>query len=81
MGGENVYLIGGANSAGQVAVNLAKYAACVTLLVRGDSLEAGMSDYLDTQIRSTPIIAVRTKTRVVDAYGVLRLGGAGPRRC
>jgi thioredoxin reductase (NADPH) len=75
MVGENVYVIGGANSAGQAAVNLAKYAARVTLLVRGDSLEVGMSDYLVTQIRSTPNVSVRTKTQVVDAYGAQRLEG------
>jgi thioredoxin reductase (NADPH) len=75
MGGENVYVIGGANSAGQAAVNLAKYASRVTLLVRGDSLEAGMSDYLVTQLRSTPNISIRTKTQVVDASGAQRLEG------
>jgi thioredoxin reductase (NADPH) len=75
MAGENVYVIGGANSAGQAAVNLAKYAARVTLLVRGDSLESGMSDYLVTQIRSMPNVSIRPKTQVVDAYGVQRLEG------
>jgi thioredoxin reductase (NADPH) len=73
--GENVYVIGGANSAGQAALNLAKYAARVTLLVRGQSLEAGMSDYLVTQIRSTRNISVKTRTQVVDAYGKQRLEG------
>ena len=48
--GENVYVIGGANSAGQAALNLAKYAARVTLVIRGQSLRAGMSDYLIKQI-------------------------------
>lgn len=71
--GENVYVIGGANSAGQAALNLAKYAARVTLLVRGPSLEAGMSDYLITQIHSTPNISVRSNTQVVDAHGAQRL--------
>jgi len=56
-------------------VNLAKYAARVTLVVRGESLEASMSDYLITQIRSTPNISVRTKTHVVAAYGGQRLEG------
>jgi thioredoxin reductase (NADPH) len=75
MAGENVYVIGGANSAGQAALNLAKYAARVTLLIRGHSLEAGMSDYLIRQIESTPNVSVRTGTQVVDAYGGQRLQG------
>jgi thioredoxin reductase (NADPH) len=75
MAGEEVYVVGGANSAGQAAVNLAKYAARVTLLIRGESLEAGMSDYLVTHIRSTPNISARTKTQVVDAHGAQRLEG------
>jgi thioredoxin reductase (NADPH) len=73
--GENVYVIGGANSAGQAALDLAKYAARVTLLVRGQSLEAGMSDYLVTQLRSTQNISVKTSTQVVDAVGAQRLEG------
>jgi len=73
MVGEDVYVIGGANSAGQAALNLAKYAARVTLLVRGESLEAGMSEYLITHIRSTPNVSVRTRTQVVDAHGSQRL--------
>jgi thioredoxin reductase (NADPH) len=73
--GENVYVVGGANSAGQAALNLAKHAARVTLLIRGQSLEAGMSDYLIKQIHSTPNISVRTTTEVVDAYGGQRLEG------
>jgi thioredoxin reductase (NADPH) len=73
--GENVYVIGGANSAGQAALNLAKHAARVTLLIRGQSLEAGMSDYLITQIHSTPNVSVRTNTQVVEAYGGQRLEG------
>jgi len=73
--GENAYVIGGANSAGQAALNLAKYAARVTLLIRGQSLQAGMSDYLIKQMDSTPNISVRTTTQVVDAYGGQRLEG------
>jgi thioredoxin reductase (NADPH) len=75
MAGESVCVIGGANSAGQAALNLAKYAARVTLLVRGVSLEAGMSDYLITQLQSTPNVSVRTRTHVVDARGGQRLEG------
>ncbi len=71
--GENVYIVGGANSAGQAALHLAKYAAHVTLLLRGASLAAGMSDYLVQQIQATPNVAVRLHTRVVGARGDTRL--------
>ena len=73
--GDNVYVIGGANSDGQAALNLAKYAGRVTLVIRGQSLQAGMSDYLITQIQSTPTVFVRTNTQVVDAHGGQRLEG------
>jgi thioredoxin reductase (NADPH) len=75
MAGEEVYVVGGANSAGQAAQHLARYAARVTLLVRGESLEAGMSEYLITQLRATPNIEVRLRTRVVDGRGEDRLEG------
>ena len=54
LAGEEVYVVGGANSAGQAALHLAKFAARVTLLVRGESLAASMSDYLIQQIEATP---------------------------
>jgi thioredoxin reductase (NADPH) len=73
MAGEEVYVVGGANSAGQAALHLAKFAARVTLLVRGDSLGASMSDYLVRQIEATPNVEVRLRTRVVDGRGVVRL--------
>jgi thioredoxin reductase (NADPH) len=86
MAGEEVYVVGGANSAGQAAQHLAKFAARVTLLVRGESLEAGMSEYLISQIRATPNIQVRLRTRVVDGRGddrletlILENGGTGQR--
>jgi thioredoxin reductase len=60
--GENVVVVGGANSAGQAALHLAKYAARVTLLVRGSSLAAGVSDYLVPQIEATPNVIVRPGT-------------------
>jgi thioredoxin reductase (NADPH) len=75
MAGEEVYVVGGANSAGQAALHLARFAARVTLLVRGRSLAAGMSDYLVKQIEATPNIAVRAQTRVVDGRGQYRLEG------
>jgi thioredoxin reductase (NADPH) len=71
--GEEVYVVGGANSAGQAALHLSKFASRVTLLVRGESLEAGMSDYLINQIEATPNIAVRLCTQVVDGRGEDRL--------
>jgi thioredoxin reductase (NADPH) len=73
MAGEEVFVVGGANSAGQAALHLAKYAACVTLLVRGDSLATSMSEYLITQIAATPNVQVRLRTRVVDGAGASRL--------
>ena len=73
MAGEHVYVVGGANSAGQAALHLAKFARRVTLLVRGASLAAGMSDYLTTQIDATPDIDVRLGARVVDGHGNGRL--------
>jgi thioredoxin reductase (NADPH) len=73
--GEHVYVVGGANSAGQAALHLARYAARVTLLVRGASLAAGMSDYLVRQIGATPNVAVRLRTQVVDGRGGDRLEG------
>jgi thioredoxin reductase (NADPH) len=73
LAGEQVYVVGGANSAGQAALHLAKYAARVTLLVREDSLAAGMSDYLITQLQATANVEVRVHTRVVDGHGQARL--------
>jgi thioredoxin reductase (NADPH) len=66
---QDVYIVGGANSAGQAAVYLARGAKSVTILVRGDSLTASMSHYLIQQIAATPTIRVRTCTEVVAAEG------------
>ena len=71
--GEDVFVVGGANSAGQAALHLAKYAARVTLLVRGASIAAGMSDYLVRQIEATSNVVVRLGTKVVDGRGGTRL--------
>jgi thioredoxin reductase (NADPH) len=73
MAGADVYLIGGANSAGQAAVHLAAYAKRVTMLVRGPALEEKMSDYLVREVRAVPNIRVRLNTRVVDGGGTGRL--------
>jgi thioredoxin reductase (NADPH) len=69
LAGQEVYVIGGANSAGQAALHLARFASRVTLLVRGQSLAAGMSDYLVRQLGETPNLDVRLSTRVVDGRG------------
>ncbi|BBZ35149.1 FAD-dependent oxidoreductase [Mycolicibacterium confluentis] len=66
---QEVYVVGGANSAGQAAMNLARKAARVHLVVRGPSLEASMSYYLIQQIEATPNIEVHTNTRVCRAFG------------
>jgi thioredoxin reductase (NADPH) len=65
----DVYIVGGANSAGQAAVYLARTASSVTMLVRAASLEEGMSAYLIQQIRAIPTITVLTRTEVVGAEG------------
>jgi thioredoxin reductase (NADPH) len=67
--GEDVYIVGGANSAGQAAMFMAREANSVTLLVRGPSLEASMSYYLIQQIEQNDKISVRTCTEVVDTVG------------
>lgn len=66
---EDVYIVGGANSAGQAAMFMSKTAKSVTLLVRGPSLEASMSHYLIEQIEQNDKIRVRTCTEVVDTVG------------
>jgi thioredoxin reductase (NADPH) len=69
MTGREVFIVGGGNSAGQAAVFLARYARSVSLLARGDSLTTTMSEYLIREIAATPLIGVRTGTRVVDGGG------------
>ncbi|HEV3458338.1 MAG TPA: FAD-dependent oxidoreductase [Thermoanaerobaculia bacterium] len=67
--GEDVYLVGGANSAGQAAMYFARYARRVVMLVRGNSLFKGMSRYLVDQISQTPNIEVRLHASVVAVRG------------
>jgi thioredoxin reductase (NADPH) len=67
--GEDVYIVGGANSAGQAAMFMSKSAKSVTLLVRGPSLESSMSYYLIQQIEKVDNIRVRTCTEVVESVG------------
>lgn len=73
MAGEHVCVVGGANSAGQAALHLARFASRVTMLVRGDSLASSMSDYLVTQVQATRNIVVRLGIRVADGHGQTRL--------
>ena len=73
--GETVYVIGGANSAGQAAMHFSKFAEKVVMLVRGNSLAATMSHYLIEQIEKTPKIEVWTQSSVVGVHGEGRLTG------
>jgi thioredoxin reductase (NADPH) len=66
---QDVFIVGGANSAGQAAVYLSKHAKSVTLLVRGPSLERSMSYYLIQQIEGIDNITVRTCTEIIQADG------------
>ena len=67
--GEIVYVVGGANSAGQAAMNFAKYAEKVVLLVRGESVASTMSQYLIEQIQQTPNIQLWTHASVAEVHG------------
>jgi thioredoxin reductase (NADPH) len=71
--GEQVFVVGGANSAGQGAMFFSQYAAKVIMLIRGDSLEKSMSQYLIDQIRATENIEVMLQAEVVEAIGKERL--------
>ena len=66
---QKVFIVGGANSAGQAAVFFARYASSVHVLVRGPALEASMSHYLIEQLANTPNITVHTCTTVAEAHG------------
>ena len=67
--GEDVYVVGGANSAGQAAVYFSQFAKTVTILVRADSLAKGMSQYLIDQIGQIGKIRVETQSEVVEVHG------------
>jgi thioredoxin reductase (NADPH) len=71
--GEIVYVVGGANSAGQAAMNFARYAERVVILVRGSSLAATMSQYLIDQIQRTPNIQLWANASVAEVYGETHL--------
>ncbi len=67
--GENAYIVGGANSAGQAAMYFSRFAKNVSILVRENSIEQGMSAYLVDQIRASGGITVMTETEVAEAHG------------
>src|SRR5215475_8803128 len=71
--GEDVYIVGGANSAGQAAMFFSQHARRVIMLVRGKSLEASMSQYLIDQIRQTENIHVEVNSQIVEVFGDDRL--------
>ena len=66
---EDVYIVGGANSAGQAAMNFARVARRVVMLVRGDGLAATMSQYLINDIAQTPNISVEPHSQIVEVHG------------
>ncbi len=70
---EEVFVVGGANSAGQAALHFAKFARKVTMLVRGEGLSATMSKYLIDEIERTSNIVVEPGTQVLEAMGEERL--------
>ncbi|WP_047497160.1 FAD-dependent oxidoreductase [Terriglobus sp. TAA 43] len=72
---EEVFVVGGANSAGQAAMNFARYARKVTMLVRGKGLAQSMSQYLIDQIAGTPNITVETGTEITRFCGTEHLQG------
>ncbi len=86
MAGKDAYIVGGANSAGQAALHLADYARRVTLVLRAQSLVAGMSHYLVHELQAAPNVKVRVGTEVVGGGGdgrlqylELRTGATGER--
>jgi thioredoxin reductase (NADPH) len=84
MAGKDAYIVGGANSAGQAALHLARYARRVTLVIRAEAIGKGMSHYLCQEVAATPNIEVMTRTTVVGGGGdghldhlILRDGATG----
>ena len=71
--GEHVYVVGGGNSAGQAAVHLAGHARSVTIVIRGPSLSASMSDYLIRELDAIANVSIRATTEVAAAHGETRL--------
>jgi len=73
--GEEAFIVGGANSAGQAAIHFARFACKVRMLVRGEGLSATMSKYLIDEIGRTPNIVLESQTQVVEVYGEQHLEG------
>ena len=73
MTGEDVYVVGAGNSAGQAAMHLSRYARHVTVLIRGPSLQSTMSSYLIETLVAAPNIDVRVETDVIGGEGRGRL--------
>jgi thioredoxin reductase (NADPH) len=73
--GQDVFIVGGGNSAGQAAMYFSGYARRVYLIVRSSALGFGMSHYLVEQIQATPTIEVRYNADVVEAFGKNKLEG------
>ena len=71
--GEHIFVIGGANSAGQAAMFFSRYAGKVTMVVRSSALERGMSQYLVDQIEATPNIEVLLNSEIVGVSGTKKL--------
>lgn len=71
--GEKVFVVGAGNSAGQAALHLARYAARVTMLVRGRSLGESMSQYLVDRLEHTENIVIRTRASIKELHGETRL--------
>jgi thioredoxin reductase (NADPH) len=72
---EDVYIVGGANSAGQAAVHFSQFARSVTMLVRAESLSRAMSHYLVERIQTIPNIKVEPCTEIIEVHGEDRLSG------
>jgi len=72
---EDVYIVGGANSAGQAAVHFSQYARSVTMLVRAKSLSHAMSHYLVERIQTIPNIKIEPQTEVIETHGEDHLSG------
>ncbi len=71
--GEVIYVVGGANSAGQAALNFSRFAAQVVMLVRGEALASSMSKYLIDEIAETPNLRVQTQCQVTEVHGAEHL--------
>jgi thioredoxin reductase (NADPH) len=73
--GDEVYIVGAANSAGQAALHFSEFASRVVVLVRGDNLDKSMSQYLIARVETTPNIEIRLETEVVAGRGTDHLEG------